>query len=101
MIKAHLFGGQEHGRVVEIEVQQPEIRFSPETSILDWDKMEGRFVGEFIVYEFDKMLTEEDAAYILKERIKACNCGHDNCSMNRSGFPCVFKFRQSLEKEVK
>ena len=70
MIKAHLFGGQEHGRVVEIEVQLPEIRFSPETSILDWGKMDGRFVGEFIVYKFDKMITEEDAAYILKKMVK-------------------------------
>lgn len=70
MIKAHLFGGQEHGRVVEIEVQLPEIRFSPETSIFDWDKMDARLTEDFIVYKFDKMITEEDAAYILKKRVK-------------------------------
>lgn len=67
MIKAHLFGGQEDGRVVEVEKGINELSFSPEVSVLDWNSTSTLVPMKFIIYKFDKMLSEEDAAYILKE----------------------------------
>lgn len=67
MIKAHLFGGQEDGRVVEVEKAISELKFTPDMSVIDWGSADVLTPVEFIIYKFDKMLSKEDAAYILKE----------------------------------
>tara|TARA_R110002020_G_scaffold252891_1_gene466700 strand:- start:881 stop:1090 length:210 start_codon:yes stop_codon:yes gene_type:complete len=68
MIKAHLFGGQEHGRSVEIERNVSCIEFLPAVDSVDCYC--GKVlpdVVKMISYKFDKMLSEEDAVYILRE----------------------------------
>lgn len=68
MIKAHLFGGQEDGRVVDIDRNISFIEFLPTINSINCHCGKGLpNAFKMITYKFYKMLSEEDAAYILKE----------------------------------